>query len=354
MLALFAASVLAVAGPPEVEVSRFDGQRIGYTVRQIPGVARAGTTFELAVRLEELFRRPDPVFGRRRMLSGAHVVVYLLDPKGALVDARLAAPDGDDGNFAAHFTPTIDGIYSAHVRGTTHDNVALDYAVLVNVNVWPMLDGLSPDPLPRTLPVATIGDRKHGEELAKALQLAPLSAEESEALDDETLLARVAPGAPTRPVDRRDLVRYLRSRTVRVVDLFARASAYAAVRTSLDADATARLAARGMKTPRPGYVFVVYAGPKPTGHLEPLTPTAARAMPSSERVGFVAYTSDGTTALAFDPSLHLVAQATRGRDGALVEVRMTSETSEARRALELVNAVMAEQRDRDAIDADLR
>ena len=311
MLGFVSSFVIAVSGPPAQEVSRFDGQRVGYTVTQTPGTAAAGATFELAVRLEELVKKADPTFGRRRLLQGASVVVYLLAPNGSVLDARIASPDGDDGEFAVHFTAPVDGIYSAVVRGSAPDGVTLDYAVLVGVGVWPMLTGIAPDPLPAKLPEPTSGDVVHG----KALCVRPLkhlSAAVVERMTDDALVAELAPEL-VRPLERADLVAYVRSQFVRVSDFFK--GPWTAVTVKLDGDALARLGTRDAD----GVVFAM-----------------------NDKSGYVVFTRDG--AIAISPRLKVLAARPSAK----------TDAAEARRAIELVNAVLIREREAASIEADLK
>lgn len=338
-LALLSAIAAAQTGsPPASETSRFDGQRIGYTVTQTPGTGRAGETLELAIRLEELVRTPDPVFGRRRLLAGAEVDVYLLDPQGAVVDARVGVREGDDGNFVVHFTPVTDGIYSAVLHGSAPGGIVIDYAVLVSVNVWPMLTGLSPDPLPSKRMAPVSGDARHGKTLCVRDCIRPpqrMSSEAAEALRDEKLLDEVAPFTrEIRAVDRLDVLAYVRSQFIRVRDLFPAMKSFTVQAAKLDTDALNRLRSRNAPLTN-GFVFIVSG---------------------TERLGYVVFSSDGVreTGVALNRSLNVVSARVRESDGTMRATQLSNEAPAARHALELVNTVLIREREAASIEADLK
>ncbi len=367
MIALAAALVVAVSGPPSREVRRYDGARVGYTIVQTPGVAKARQTFELTITLEELRKIPDPSFGKRRLLSGAELAVYLTNPKGAVIDARIASRDGDDGKFAVSFTVPNDGIYSAHLSGSAPDDIVIDHAVLVSVGVWPMLEGIAPDTLPALLPPAAVGDVTHGKLLCARDCAKPpqrLSSEIAEGLVDAELLALVAPNAATsRELDRNDLLAYVRGQFIRVRDLFPLAVAYVPERRALDSDGIARLKQMAglPASSAEGLVFVVYGGARPSGppsRIEPADRATKRGLLPKDRLGYVVYGSEGdaeiAVALGQGPSFSLLGARRRDADGVMRAVRLDSRSAMVRRAVELANAYEGEEREREAIDQGLR
>lgn len=366
MIALACALVVALGGgAPAREVKRFDSARVGYTVVQTPGVAKAKQTFELAITLEELRKTPDPSFGKRRLLEAAQLTVYLTDPKGAIIDARVASRDGDDGRFAASFTAPHDGIYSAHLVGKALDGIVIAHAVLVSVNVWPMLEGIVPDPLPDLLPVPSVGDVVHGKLVcARDCTKTPqkLSSEIAEGLSDTELLALVAPKAASlRELDRNDLLAYVRGQFIRVRDLFATATAYVPERRALDSEGIARLKQMAGLPPTSaeGLVFVVYGGSKgPLLRIEPADRVTKRNLSPAMRLGYVVYARDGDNELAIalgrEPNFTIVHARQRDDEGVMRNAKVTSTHPLARRALELANAYVAEERERAVIDEGLR
>ncbi len=354
---------MAASGPPSREVRRYDGTRVGYTVVQTPGVARARQTFELAITLEELRKTPDPSFGRRRLLAGAELTVYLTDPKGAVIDARVASRDGDDGKFAASFTVPRDGIYSAHLAGSAPDGIVLAHAVLVSVGIWPMLEGIAPDTLPAVLPAPAVGDVTHGKLVcARDCAKMPerLSSEIAEGLADDVLLGVVAPNAAgLRELDRNDLLAYVRGQFIRVRDLFPSAVAYVPERRALDSDGIARLKVMAglPASSAEGLVFVVYSGTPPKGpptRIEPADRVTKRSLSPKDRLGYVVYGSEGdqevAIALGKAPDFAIVGARQRDAEGVMRAVKVNAKSALVRRAVELANAYDSEERERAVID----
>lgn len=367
MIPLACALVVALGGgAPAREVKRYDSARVGYTVVQTPGVAKAKQTFELAITLEELRKTPDPSFGKRRLLEAAELTVYLSDPRGAVIDARVASRDGDDGRFAVSFTAPRDGIYSAHLVGKAPDGIVITHAVLVSVNVWPMLEGIIPDPLPAVLPVPVVGDFVHGKlvcarDCAKTPQ--KLSSEIAEGLSDAELLALVAPKASTlRELDRNDLLAYVRGQFIRVRDLFPAATAYVPERRALDSEGIARLKQMAGLPPASaeGLVFVIYGGgaKAPLTRIEPADRVTKRNLSPTARLGYVVYGSDGDLELAIalgrEPSFAILGARQRDGEGVMRDAKVAPASPLARRAVELANAYVAEERERAVIDEGLR
>ncbi len=367
MIVLAAALVVAASGPPSREVRRHDSARVGYTVVQTPGVAKPKQTFELAITLEELRKTPDPSFGKRRLLAGAELAVYLTNPKGAVVDARIASHDGDDGKFAVSFTVAHEGIYSAHLAGKAPDGIAIEHAVLVSVGVWPMLEGIVPDALPALLPPPAVGDATHGKLLcARDCAKLPerLSSEAAECLADAELLRILAPtSAATRELDRNDLLAYVRSQVIGVTDLFPTAAAYVPERRALDSEGIARLKQMAglPASSAEGWVFVVYGGQRPPGspaRIEPADRLTKRTLRAADRLGYVVYGSEGEieTAIALGkaPDFAVVAARQRDASGVVRAVKPSAKSPLVRRAVELANASYSEERDRAVIDDVLR
>ncbi|MEZ0314957.1 MAG: hypothetical protein ACAI38_24570 [Myxococcota bacterium] len=367
MILLAAALVIAASGPPSREVRRYDGGRVGYTVVQTPGVAKPKHTFELAITLEELRKTPDPSFGKRRLLAGAELSVYLTDPKGAVIDARLGSRDGDDGKFAVSFTVPRDGIYSAHLVGKAPDGITIDHAVLVSVGVWPMLEGIVPDALPALLPPPAVGDVTHGKLLcARDCAKTPqrLSSEIAEGLADAELLALVAPNAAAlRELDRNDLLAYVRGQFIRVRDLFPAAVAYVPERRTLDSEGIARLKEMAglPASSAEGLVFVVYGGARPSGppsRIEPADRLTKRALSAADRLGYLVYGTEGemevAIALGHAPGFAVLAARQRDAAGVMRNARPSAKSPLVRRAVELANAYDSEERDRAVIDEGLR
>lgn len=359
-------ALLIAVGPPSREVKRFDSAQVGYTVVQTPGVAKARQTFELTITLEELRKTPDPSFGKRRLLAGAELVVYLTDPKGAVIDARVASHDGDDGRFAVSFTAPRDGIYSAHLVGKAPEGLTVAHAVLVSVGVWPMLEGIVPDTLPAVLPAPTGGDVIHGKlvcarDCAKLPQR--LSSEIAEGLADAELLALVAPkAAELRELDRNDLLAYVRGQFIRVRDLFPSAAAYVPERRALDSDGIARLKQMAGLPPSDaeGLVFVVYGGDAkaPLTRIEPADRLTKRRLSLAMRLGYLVYGTDGeheiAVALGREPGFGIVGARQRDADGVMRNAKVTAKSPLVRRAIELANAYASEEHERAVIDEDLK
>lgn len=366
MPVMLLALLVAVTGPPSREINRFDGQRVGYTVVQTPGVGQAKETFELRILLEELHEAPDPSFGKRRLLAGAELTVYLVSPSGKVIDARVAARDGDDGRFAVHFTPPRDGIYTAHLVGRAPEGVLIGHTVLVSVNVWPMLEGLRLDTLPKALPTPSIGDAAHGKLVCARdceRPLRELASETAEALADADVLTLIAPSASAlREVDRNDLLAHVRTQLIRVRDLFPSAAAYVPERRALDSDAVARIKAMAGIPPsdEAGIVFVVYGGESPStpARIEPADRITKRGLLPAARLGYLIYGSEGeletAVALGREPTFEVLRARQRGRDGTIRDVKLGQKNALVRRAVELANSYVSEERERAVIDEGLK
>lgn len=284
----------AAAPAPEKPAAldlRKDADNVSYKLVVKPGVSLPDRTLTVTVELAEILKTPDPTFGSRRPVDGASVELIMVAPTAAKkkapppwADARRAIKLGDVGTYGATFTPPVEGVYGLYVRSTDEKLGELTHGFQVPVGVWPIPEGTETPQLPAKLPEATSGNIKAGRVLcddhcSRTLDWATperttptfLMSGAAAALDDAGLLQKVTGDKAKRlsPVERADLLFYLRGLHVQLREFFPAAQLFMAKSFTINEHGLKRLkdsASLSLDTQQAtGTVFVVYTGDDDTG-----------------------------------------------------------------------------------------
>ncbi len=289
IVALFAPAALAqapAAAPvpkPALRKAEASSASIGYRLKMRPGVGEPGTTVMVEIELAQLLTESDPTFGKRKPIDDADLRVILVAPpakKGGKTPAWIAAHEAvrlaDSGTYGVTFTPPTAGIYGLYLRGDTKDAGALDQGFVFPVGIWPVADDAPFPALPSPEPAATAGNFAHGKavcaerckqdhEAALPKNAVPsyLRSDVAEALSDDELLSTFLNDTSLDPMERADVLYYLRGLHTSVRELFPKAAAVLAHSFTINQYGKERLAEHKLKLTdeeATATVFTVFGG----------------------------------------------------------------------------------------------
>lgn len=337
--------------PPHLKL-RHQSATLGYRVSVKPGIPDPGTTVIIEVDLVELLEDPHPRFGTRRPIDDATLHAVLVGPAkgkgkrgaGDWAQAHRAIKLEDAGAYGLSFTPPLAGLYGLYLRGQAGAAGPIDCVMKLSFGAWPMPEGEAPA-LPSRLPTMSAGDLTHGRTLcqkhcrtdvagarpqARAPEFLPSGL--AAALGDDALLTEVLTKKRRRtldPIEKSDLLLYLRGLHWSVRDFFAEATAFMAHAFTINDHGRERLKETAGLNLRDdeatATVFVVYKGGTADGTpiLVDFTDRVARdSLKKEQRLGYLLFVTVPGETKAFELGIALnrepsyVISQLRARDGA--------------------------------------
>jgi hypothetical protein len=336
----------AAAKPPILKPEH-NGATIGYRLKVRPGVVDPGHTVSIEIELAQLLKDPDPTYGERKPIDDARLHAILVAPpagkkaKGPTWTAsHRAVRLSDAGTYGVTFTPPTAGVYGLYLRGDGGEAGPIEYNLAMPVGVWPLAGDATFPPLPQPEPAMQFGNWDHGKTVcaerckkdhAAALPQGGLpvflASDTVEALDDKALLAEMIDGGLD-PMERADVLYYLRSLHIASRELFPEAAAILPHAFTINAHGKERLAEIKVKledAQASATVFTVFKGEKHE-QLERVayTDTVARdRFQKSDKLGYVVFLSlpgdakayELAIAVGLEPTYPIVKIVGRGKNG---------------------------------------
>jgi hypothetical protein len=319
----------ATVPPPALRKIERNDANVGYRVKIRPGVPKAGETVTIEIELAQLLTESDPTYGKRKPIDDADLRAILVGPspkkgKAATWSAahrpvRLA----DSGTYGVTFTPASAGVYGLYLRGSAGD-LRLEFQANLPVATWPVAEDAPFAALPSPEPELADGNAAHGRAvcaerckkdhpaaLPKGDVPAYLASDVAESLSDNALLAQLLPDANLDPMERADLLFYLRSLHLAIRDLFPDAAVILAQPFTINEHGKQRLLETANikldDTQARATVFTIYKGDKASEpkHVAYDDRVSRDRLQKSDKLGYVVFLSLPNEPKAYELALGL-------------------------------------------------